>query len=327
MLAAVLPHFVFEDRDELAPDDLPLLLGIGDTPERFEEAPARVHHPERNVEAVLERLLDLGGLAFAQHAVVDEDALELRSDGLVQQQRDHGAVHAAGERADDALLSHPLADLLRRFLRERAHPEVEGDAALLEECLVELAATRSMRDLGMELDGVELPVWIGDGAERRARIFRDGAEALRRCGDLVAVGHPDVEVLAHRHVPERPDGLGHFDAGRAVLAVGGPIDGAAQQLGHELQAVADAEHRDAELEDPRVHHGRAGLLDARRPTGEHDALRREGADLGERHRAGVDLAVDVQLANPAGDELGVLGAEVQDEDFFCVDVRHRGGAV
>src|SRR5439155_25320930 len=112
-----------------------------------------------------------------------------------------------GERADDALLSRPVADLLRRFLRERAHPEVEGDATLLEERLVELAAARSMRDFGMELDCVQLAVRISDRGVRRVCRLRQRAEALRRRGDLVAVGHPDVEALAHRHVAERADRL------------------------------------------------------------------------------------------------------------------------
>ena len=35
---------------------------------------ARVHRPERHVEAALEERLDLLALAGAQHAVVDEDA-------------------------------------------------------------------------------------------------------------------------------------------------------------------------------------------------------------------------------------------------------------
>jgi hypothetical protein len=34
----------------------------------------------------------------------------------------------------------------------------------------------------------------------------------------------------------------------------------------------------------------------------------------------VDLAVDAQLANPPGDELGVLTPEVEDEDLLVVDV-------
>ena len=39
-----------------------------------------------------------------------------------------------------------------------------------------------------------------------------------------------------------------------------------------------------------------------------------GQHLLDRHRRGHDLAVDVALAHPAGDQLGVLRAEVDDED-------------
>jgi len=136
------------------------------------------------------------------------------------------------------------------------------------------------------------------------------------------VGHPDVEVLAGPHVAKRPDRFDHLDAGRAVLAVCRAVDLAAQQLGHELEAVADAKHGDAELEDLGIDHWGAGLLDAVGAAGEDDSLGPEGADLLERHRAGVDLAVDVQLPDPAGDELRVLRPEVEDQDLFCVDVRH-----
>ena len=100
------------------------------------------------------------------------------------------------------------------------------------------------------------------------------------------------------------------------------IDGSAHQLGHELQPVADAEDRHAQLEDLRIDHRRAGLLDAVGAAGEDDALGPEGADLLERHRAGMELAIDVQLADPAGDQLRVLRPEVEDQDLFCMDVRH-----
>ena len=116
--------------------------------------------------------------------------------------------------------------------------------------------------------------------------------------------------------------LDDFDACRPVLAVRAAVDLATQQLGHELEAVADAKHWDAELEDLRIDHRRAGLFDAVGAPGQDDALRPEGADLLERHGAGVDLAVDVQLPDPTGDELRVLRPEIEDQDLFCVDVRH-----
>ena len=58
---------------------------------------------------------------------------------------------------------------------------------------------------------------------------------------------------------------------RAVLAVGGLVDLAAQLVREELQAVADAEHRDAQLEDEPVG-ARAALGEHRRgAAGEDDA--------------------------------------------------------
>ena len=42
--------------------------------------------------------------------------------------------------------------------------------------------------------------------------------------------------------------------------------------------------------------------------------RAPGQHLRHRHRVGDDLAVDARLAHPAGDQLGVLRAEVDDED-------------
>ena len=42
--------------------------------------------------------------------------------------------------------------------------------------------------------------------------------------------------------------LDDVDLGAAVLAAGAGLDPAAQRLGHQLHAVADAQHRDAEVE-------------------------------------------------------------------------------
>ncbi|MDZ7810183.1 MAG: hypothetical protein U5L11_08550 [Arhodomonas sp.] len=42
----------------------------------------------------------------------------------------------------------------------------------------------------------------------------------------------------------------------------------------------------------------------------------------------MDLAIDAGLADPAGDELGVLGAEIEDQDTVRVDVlRHAGSSL
>ena len=49
-------------------------------------------------------------------------------------------------------------------------------------------------------------------------------------------------------------------------------------------------------------------------TGRDDAARPEGANRGTGGGAGPDLAVDLLLAHPPRDQLGVLGPEVEDQD-------------
>jgi hypothetical protein len=36
----------------------------------------------------------------------------------------------------------------------------------------------------------------------------------------------------------------------------------------------------------------------------------------------VNFAVDLEFPHPSGNELGVLGAEVQNQDFFFMRIRH-----
>src|SRR5690606_14057500 len=92
------------------------------------------------------------------------------------------------------------------------------------------------------------------------------------------------------------------------------LDLAAEQAAEQLHAVADPEHGDAELEDARIDRRGPLGVDARGPPGEDDRLRLELAHTGELEGAGVDLAEDVLLADAPRDELGVLRAEVEDED-------------
>ena len=69
------------------------------------------------------------------------------------------------------------------------------------------------------------------------------------------------------------------------------------------------------------HLRRAVGVHAGRAAGEDEPLRRELADALGRDVVPHDLAVDVLLAHPAGDELGVLRAEVEHEHPLAVDAR------
>ena len=111
----------------------------------------------------------------------------------------------------------------------------------------------------------------------------------------------------------RPSTL-DVQVGAPVLAPAGVGHLAAELQGDELGAVADAQDGDAEVVDRGVEAGRPFDVDRLRPAGEDQAGRGPLGHLGRGDRVGDDLAVDVGLADPPGDELGVLRAEVDDQD-------------
>ena len=123
---------------------------------------------------------------------------------------------------------------------------------------------------------------------------------------------------------EQPRMPARADLRVSELAVIGGLDLASELRRHRLHAVADTEHRHSELEY-RVRGAVAGrLVDRFGAAGEDDALRGEGAEPFRVDVERVDLGVHARLAHPPGDELGVLRAEVEDDDPVGVDVG-RGG--
>ena len=96
---AELPRLLLEDADELAADDLALLLRVLDAGEQLEETVLCLHVDERHVEVLAERLHHLFSLVLAQQAVVDEHARELVADRLVHEQRRDCRVDSPGQRA------------------------------------------------------------------------------------------------------------------------------------------------------------------------------------------------------------------------------------
>ena len=199
-------------------------------------------------------------------------------------------------------------DLLLDHGRGRPRGRDARDA--VEEVLEDVLAVRRVHDLGVELDAVE-PALRGfeRGDRRRRRRARDRS-ALGRRGDRVAVAHPRglllrqaLEQLAARGVERR----------LAELAHARPLDRAAEVERHELGAVADAEHGDAELVQARVDPRRRVGVDRGGPAAQDQRRGLAGARLRGGDPVADELGVDAALAHAARDQLRVLAAEVEHE--------------
>ena len=304
-----------KDPDELLTDDLPLPLRLGDAGQLAQEQLLGIGPDEVDVP-LLEGGLHLVALVQAHEAVVHEHAGQLAAHGLGHQGRRHRGVHAAGQGQQHLAVPDLLPDLADGGLLVVAHGPVARRAAdLVQEVADHVGAVLCVVDLRVVLDAVEAPALVADGHIGAGVGVGHQREALGDPLHIVAVAHPG-DALGGQALEELA-GCIEVRLGLAVLPGGvvlGLGDPAAQVVGHQLAAVADAQDGHAPGEDGRVHLGGLGIIHAVGAAGEDDADGVHGADLVQRGGVGLHLAVDAALPDPAGDELVVLSAEIQHDD-------------
>ena len=169
-------------------------------------------------------------------------------------------------------------------------------------------------------------VWWTSGWNCTAQILRVGsampATALevfavrwKPGGRASALSPWDIQaVMVAGSSAEERIGFDEADFGVAVFAFAGGAYSSAEVMDDVLQAVADAEDGEAEVEDGGVGGWRVGVVDGAGAPGEDDSDRMVRLDFVDGGGAGKDDGEDVLFADAAGDELGVLRAEVEDDD-------------
>jgi hypothetical protein len=180
-------------------------------------------------------------------------------------------------------------------------------------------ALERMRDFRMELDGVETAFFVSHRRHRAGLATTDDLESGRQFGDLVAVAHPDfqqamaVGIGPVLDLAEESGMAPCADFGKAELALARTLHLAAELLCHGLHAVANAEHGDAKLENHLRRLPVQRLIDRVRTARENDSVRLEIAYEFFRNIERVQFAIDLLLADTAGNQLGDLGAEIENE--------------
>ena len=311
---------LFEDPDELLTDDLAFALGLGDPGQLAQEAGLGVHADKVDVP-LGKGGLHLVALVQAHETVIHKDAGELTAHGLGQQGGHHGGVHAAGQGQQHLAGAHLLPHGGDGGVLIVAHgPVALGPADLIQEVADHLHAVFGVVDLGVVLHAVKTPLLIGDGHVGAGVGVGHQSEALGHLSHIVAVAHPG-HALSGQTLEELAVGV-VIGLGLAVLSGGVVLslgDLAAQGVGDELAAVADAQDGHAPGENFRVHMGGGLQIDGVGTAGEDNADGVHGLQLGQGSGVGLDLAVNAALTDPAGDELVVLSAEVQNNNGL---VRH-----
>ena len=302
---------------------LRLCFRIGNAGKLVEKMLARIDVNHLGAEVRGQGLHHLLAFVEPQQTVVDEHASELLADRAVYQRCRHRGVDAARQPEQHLFRADLGAYAPDRLLDIAGHAPVAVEIADIEhEALDDCLALQRVGDFGMKLQRIEFARLIGHRGDRRCGIARDHLEAGRQSGHLVAMAHPYVEqsVAFGAHavldVPEQRRMASRTHFGIAEFAHFTAFDLAAELLGHGLHAVADAKHRHSELEYGRGRARRATLPHGCRSAGQDHTLRRELANEIVGNIVRLQLAIDVAFAHPARDQLRVLRAEIEDEDFL-----------
>ena len=128
----------------------------------------------------------------------------------------------------------------------------------------------------------------------------------------IAVAHPDRLLTIEAR--EEAVVIGDRDAGRPVFPAAGGQHVATQLAGHQLGPVADPQDRNPAAPHAAVGQRGIGVVDRVWATREDHRLWPPALDLRPGRVVREQLRIDVQLADPAGDQLGELAAEIEDDD-------------
>ncbi len=216
------------------------------------------------------------------------------------------------------------ADFLERSFDESPHRPGAGVAAdPIEEIAQDRRAIGRVRHLGVKLETINRqPVMAGRGDRaRRGGGQRDeiGTQVL----DLVAVTHPD-DNLTRDILKQRLSRIDHAAGGAAELACRGRNDLGTQIQARQLHPVANPQDRHAQREDPRIAAGSAGFVDAGRSPRKNQGERVELAHALGRNVMTDNPRIGVPFADAPGDQLNVLGPEIENEHGTRrrVEIRH-----
>src|SRR4030095_9380218 len=155
-------RFILENFDKLIADALAFDLGIFDPFQFVEEFFAGIDVAKARAEPFDKQSTNLFRLALAQQSIIHENTDEPFFDRAIDQRRRYRGIDAAAERAKHAPAAYLSANFLHRSVDEMLHRPVGSAAADAKyEIIQNVASSRCMRHLGMELHTEETPGRVG----------------------------------------------------------------------------------------------------------------------------------------------------------------------
>ena len=215
-----------------------------------------------------------------------------------------------------------LNSLAQRRHSIRDNPAFADAAYRSNEVFQNSSAVLRMRHFGMELqaEGIARPVFN----RRVIRILRggDGDKSFGQTGEFVSVRIPDLKRVG-QILEQRARGVADGQGAFAEFPFLSRLDFAGQKVRQDLNAVTDAENRNAELEDAFVRQRRVFGIHAGWSAGKDQPSRLERGDIPGASVVAENAGINVALADATRDDLRVLGTEIENDNLI-VHRKRRG---
>src|SRR5690606_10457295 len=235
--------------------------------------------------------------------------------------------NTTGKAQEHIVAAHLCAHLLDQIVDNiRWCPECLAAADIQQEARQNAPALAGVGHFRVELHTIVAARVIAHRSDGAARRAGENMETRRHVRDLVTVAHPHVEaehaVVVHVvfDTVEQLRLTHEVDTGITEFTYIGTLNLAAKLLGHGLHAVANTEQRYAQIEY-RLWRARAVRRMYRLgATSKDDPARVELTNILIAHVKWVQFAVHPELTHAAGDQLGVLRAEIENQDAVRMDI-------
>ena len=171
----------------------------------------------------------------------------------MNQRRRYRAVHPARQTQNHFIIAHLLANFYHRLVNIIRHrPAWVCRTNIQHKAVNQRAPLLGVGNFGVELDAVKaFRAVFHNGNRARRRVPRD-AETLRQPENLIAVAHPHIQRMRRIFNAARQIALFRAHLSIAEFALIARLHLAAQMMRHKLHAIANPQHRHAQIKQPRI---------------------------------------------------------------------------
>ena len=308
-----LVRFGIEDLDKIAADDFTLLLRLGHSLQILEELLAGIHanHVQSQAFVVVHHIPEL---ILAKQSVVHKDTGQVLADGTMQQHGGYRRIHTATQSQDNSVVAKLLLQFGHSSIYKRCGaPALAATAYVHHEVAQHLRTVLAMKYFRMELHSPHLLAGHLVSGNRYLVRRSYNLEVVGNGCNRVSMAHPYLGILPY---PFEKDILRieRTEMGTSVLAGSCRLHPSTVAVGDKLRTVADTQNGVFPTNPAQIYLECTLIINRKGATRKDNSFYTLISVW--KFVVRYNLAIDIQFAQPAADELRGLRTEIKNNNLL-----------